>query len=269
MKLIVQSISGPISVFLVAMALLVSCRPNNPDVEPVVPEKAVDMGIIMTREDGSTYKLYWAKSNLCESGFCQKPEDLGDYYAWGETQPYYTTGHSQDNPCTDWKGGKEGYYWNSYKWCSGDNNRLTRFCPLDRTDYWGGEGKPDNKSEFKDYDYVDDAARAVLHGKWRLPTRAEWAALCEQCTWDRINVNGVIGYQVTADNGNSIFIPASGYRMDDVLCEVGSSANYWSSNADSEYPDYAWYLFTKKDRYVGEYRTSRYYGHSVRPVIEE
>ena len=47
------------------------------------------MGIVMTREDGSTYKLYWAETNLCESGLCQRPEDLGDYYAWEETQPYY------------------------------------------------------------------------------------------------------------------------------------------------------------------------------------
>lgn len=63
-----------------------------------------------------------------------------------------------------------------------------------------------------------------------------------------------------------IFIHASGYRMDDVLREVGSSANYWSSTADTEYPDYAWYLFAQKDRYVGEYGSARYYGHSVRPV---
>lgn len=66
-------------------------------------------------------------------------------------------------------------------------------------------------------------------------------------------MNGVIGYQVDADNGNSIFIPAAGFREDDVLREVGSSANYWSSTADTEYPDYAWYFFTKKNRYVGEY----------------
>ena len=269
MKLNVQSIVAPLGVLVAAVALLVSCQANVvPDVGPAIPEGAVDMGIVMTREDGTTYKLYWAESNLCERGLCRKPEDYGDYYAWGETKPYHALGHSQDNPCTDWKIGKDGYYWNSYKWCRGDNILLTKYCPLDRVDYWGGRGAPDNKSELKDYNYADDAARAVLRGKWRLPTRAEWTALCEQCSWDWINVNGVIGYQVTADNGNRIFIPASGYRMDDVLREVGSSSNYWSSTADTEYPDYAWYFFTKKNRYVGEYRSSRYYGHSVRPVME-
>ena len=269
MRPIVQIPAGPIVAILAALAMGVSCRLEFPDREPVVPEGAVDMGIVMTRGDGTTYKLYWAESNLCESGLCPNPEDFGDYYAWGETQPYYATGHSQDSPCAVWKSGKNGYGWDSFKWCNGDNDKLTRYCPRDRTDYWGGEGTPDDKSEFKDYDYADDAARAVLHGKWRLPTRAEWTALCERCTWTWINVNGVLGYQVTAENGNGIFIPAAGFREDDVLREVGSSANYWSSTADPEYPDYAWYLFTKKDRYVGEYRSSRYYGHSVRPVTEE
>ena len=193
---------------------------------------------------------------------------MGDYFAWSETQPYYTAGHSQDNPCTSWKNGKSGYGWDSFKWCNGDNVKLTRYCPADRPDYWGGAGQPDNKSEFRDYDYADDAARAILHGKWRIPSRAEWTALCEQCTWTWINVNGVLGYQVTAENGNSIFIPSAGYREDDVLCEAGSSSNYWSSTADTKYPDYAWYFFTKKDRYVGEYHSARYYGHSVRPVAE-
>ena len=256
------------SVILAAFTLLVSCKPEDPDIIPVLPEGAVDMGIVMTREDGTTYNLYWAESNLCESGLCKTPEDFGDYYAWGETLPYYVAGHSQDNPCTDWRSGKYGYDWNSYKLCNGDNNKLTRYCPLDRMDYWDGKGKPDNVTEFSDYDYVDDAARAVLRGKWRLPTRLEWEALCEQCTWTWTSLNGVIGYQVTATNGNGIFIPATGYREDNVLREVGVSGNYWSSTADPEYPDYAWYMFYKKDRYVGKFHSSRYYGQSIRPVTE-
>ena len=76
------------------MVLAVSCKKDKP-AAPKVPGGVVDMGIIMTREDGTTYKLYWAKSNLCESGLCANPEDYGDYYAWGETEPYYAAGHSQ------------------------------------------------------------------------------------------------------------------------------------------------------------------------------
>ena len=68
------------------LVLAVSCNKNNkPDPAPKVPEEAVDLGIVMTREDGTTYRLYWAKSNLSENGLCTNPEDYGDYYAWGET----------------------------------------------------------------------------------------------------------------------------------------------------------------------------------------
>ena len=81
MRLFPSSIAGLIVIQLVAVALFVSCRHDDPEVEPGVPEGAVDMGIVMTREDGSTYKLYWAETNLCDSGLCQSPEDLGDYYA--------------------------------------------------------------------------------------------------------------------------------------------------------------------------------------------
>ena len=270
MKALLSNILGSKCILLATILLFVSCHDDDIEpLDPVVPEGAVDIGIIMTREDGSTYKLYWAESNLSESGLCPKPEDLGDYFAWGETEPYYAKGHSQDNPCTDWREGNTGYYWDSYKWCNVDNYKLTRYCPQDKTDDWGGKGNPDNKTEFRDYDYADDAARAILKGKWRMPTRAEWDALGEQCTWNWINVNGVLGFQVLANNGNSIFIPAAGFREDGVIKEVGDSSNYWSSSSDTEYPTYAWYLFTHKSHYVGGFHSSRYYGHSIRPVIEE
>lgn len=74
MRLSLSSIAGSIGILLVAIVLSVSCRPDvpdvGPDVGPVIPEGAVDRGIVMTREDGSTYKLYWAETNLCESGLC-------------------------------------------------------------------------------------------------------------------------------------------------------------------------------------------------------
>ena len=58
-----------------ALAILLAgaaCNPKESDTvkESECPEGAVDLGIVMTREDGSTYKLYWAKSNLCKSGLC-------------------------------------------------------------------------------------------------------------------------------------------------------------------------------------------------------
>lgn len=80
------------------MALAVSCNKNKPGDK--IPDGAVDLGIEMTREDGTGYKLYWAESNLnFKTGLCAKPEDYGDYYAWGETVP------------------KERFELSNYKWC--------------------------------------------------------------------------------------------------------------------------------------------------------
>jgi hypothetical protein len=62
----------------------------------VLPEK-VDMGI--KTSDGKT--LYWSTRNLCKSGFVNSPEDYGDYYAWGETEP------------------NENYSWSTYKFGTG------------------------------------------------------------------------------------------------------------------------------------------------------
>ena len=82
------------------MVLVVSCKKDKPGNK--IPEGAVDLGIVMTREDGTTYKLYWAKSNLSEDGLCANPEDYGDYFAWGETEPklsYSVSSYTfMDNP---------------------------------------------------------------------------------------------------------------------------------------------------------------------------
>lgn len=128
----------------------------------VVPEGAVDLGVVMTRGDGTKYHLFWAKTNLSEDGFCAKPEDTGDYFAWGETEPYYEKGHTLDDPCSHWRRSEKGYDWASYTHLNQTTGMLTRYCVTDRVaDYWG-EGEPDNKTDFSDYDYVDDAARTIL-----------------------------------------------------------------------------------------------------------
>ena len=229
----------------------------------VIPDGAVDLGIVMTRADGTTYNLYWAKSNLSVNGLCPNPEDYGDYYAWGETEPYY----SSQNPLT-WKDGKTaGYGWASYKWCNGEYNKLTRYCAENKTNYWDGTGTPDNKTEFSDYNYADDAARAKLGGKWRMPTDAEWKALLDNCTWPWTTQNGVNGRLVTAPNGNSIFLPAAGYRCNTLLYDAGSIGYYRSSSLYSGGPDRAWYIYFNSDL-VSRYLNYRYLGFSVRPVTE-
>ena len=218
------------------------------------PKGAVDLGLVMKRTDGSTYILYWAESNLCESGLCANPEDYGDYYAWGETEPYY----SSLDPLT-WKDGKTSYFWGSYKWCNGSASSLTKYNTEDGiTVLQRGE---------KSGETMDDVARAKLGGKWRMPTDEEWTALREKCTWTWTTQNGVSGRLVTADNGNSIFLPAGGGWYAANLNDLGGYGYYWSSSLDYDSPTNAWeisfsYHLTSKEHNI------RCFGRSIRPVTE-
>ena len=228
-----------------------------------VQSVAIDLGL----------SVMWASRNLCESGLVSSPELYGDYYAWGETEPYYVKGHSQDRPCSDWRtiDGKAmtGYNWASYKWCNGDYNKLTRYCPEDKTDYWDGTGTPDDKTEFSDYNYADDAARAKLGDKWRMPTEAEWKELRTQCTWTWTTLNGVYGILATATNDNSIFLPAAGYRYNTFFNHAGSLGFYGSSSINTDTPNYSWFAnFSSSSFYVSN-DNERRYGLSVRPVHAE
>ena len=226
-----------------------------------VCENNVDLGT--KTAEGKT--LYWAKTNLCMSGLCANPEDYGDYYAWGETEPYY---YSQEP--LSWKYGKSGYNWLSYKWCNGTYNSLTKY----NTDCSRGavDGITELQRAEKPGETIDDAVRAVLDGKWRMPTDSEWAELLEKCTWtltDNYNGTGVAGIMVTAKNGNSIFLPAAGYRDGDMyVYNKGEAGYYWSSSLDTGYPVGAWSVFFTSER-VDRNGGSRHYGFSIRPVYEE
>ena len=227
---------------------------------------AVDLGIVMTKPDGTRYALWWAASNLCRTGLCANPEDYGDYFAWGDVEPYYTS----TSPFS-WKTGKEkGYDWPSYKWAKGDGKKLTKYCPKDKTDYWGGSGAPDGLLQLEK---SNDAASQILKGTWRLPTAEEGRALKNQCEWTWVNQKGVLGRRGTAANGNSIFFPAAGAIGGIHYYYVGECAYFWTSTLNTEMDSYmgpngayAIYISDQSNPYVR--REFRDTGASIRPVLE-
>lgn len=197
--------------------------------------------------------LKWATCNVGAS----KPEEYGDYFAWGETEPYYAEGHSQDNPCSNWKTGKTaGYDWASYKWCNGSNKTQTKYCT--NSSY----GTVDNKTVL---DIADDAAHVNWGGDWRMPTEEEQDELRTKCTWTWGSLNGVKGCTVVGPNGNSLFLPAAGNRWYSDLYLDGSFGRYWSSSLNSEDQDFAvCFYFYSVD--VSKSDGGRYGGHAVRAV---
>ncbi|MDO4950366.1 MAG: DUF1566 domain-containing protein, partial [Bacteroidales bacterium] len=174
------------------------------------------------------------------------PSDYGDYYAWGETEPYYY--YSEDGSLV-WKPNREnGYDCQSY--CRNEDFVEWRTAPYD--------GNKILKPEY-------DAARQNLGGSWRMPTQQELYALVDDCTWKWITEDN--GYKVTDTKGNSIFLPAAGFRSDSALDYVGERGYYWSSSRHTLYSNDAGYLyFDSGNHFVGG--RSRCLGRSVRPVTE-
>ena len=200
---------------------------------------ALSMGIISCGHEHEYVDLglsvKWATCNMGASS----PEEYGDHYAWGETETEST------------------YDWNTYKWCKGSKNTLTKYCT--DSDY----GTVDNK---KVLESSDDVAQVKWGGSWRMPTDAEMTELRENCTWTWTTQGGKNGYKVTSKkNGNSIFLPAAGCRSDSSLSDAGSGGYYWSSSLYTSYPDLAWDVdFYSSRVYRGHY--DRCCGQSVRPV---
>ena len=198
-----------------------------PGTSVVVPE-AVDLGL--------PSGLKWAAHNVGAT----KPEDFGGYYAWGETEE------------------KEDYSWSTYKWCKGYYYTMTKYCTS------SSYGTVDNKEIL---DPEDDVAHVKWGGDWRIPTKTEQDELCNNCTWEWTTLNGVNGYKVTGPNGNSIFLPAAGYRSDSDLALRGDFCSYWSDSLSSVGCCYADNLSFSVERFMC-YFANRYIGHSVRPVCK-
>ena len=175
----------------------------------------------------------WATCNVGATS----PEDYGDYFAWGETET--KDEYTEENNLTDGLSISE----------------------LETQGYIDGEGN---------LTASHDAATAHWGGAWRMPTLDEMRELVNNCTWTWLYQNGVEGYKVTGPNGNSIFLPATGYRNGSSLDYDGDRGGYWSSTPiDYDNDHSAYYLYFLDSGYHGmSLDSNHHYGLSVRPVLE-
>ena len=178
--------------------------------------------------------ICWATTNVGAS----KPDEYGDYYAWGETST------------------KSEYSWSTYQYCKGSEKSMTKYCT--KSNY----GTVDNKTVL---DSSDDVAHVKWGGNWRMPTCDELKELKEKCKWTWEERDSHQGYKVTGPNGNSIFLPAAGCRNNSSLKFAGSNGGYWSRSLNESNPNGAWSLFFYSSYFSTDY-SNRYYGFSVRPV---
>ena len=157
-----------------------------------------------------------------------KPEEYGGYYAWGETEE------------------KEVYDESTYKY------------------YQNGE-YVNLGSDISGTNY--DVAHVKWGGNWCMPTVDDIKELLDNCTSEWTTLNGVNGTKFTSKiNGNSIFLPAAGYRWYGGLSYAGEYSLYWSSTQSPDYSYGAVLGFDSGGAYWGGYYF-RFSGQSVRPVV--
>ena len=180
---------------------------------------------------GLPSRLKWATCNVGATS----PEQAGLYFAWGETTGY--TGEQVTS-------GVRAFSQDVYN--SGPVASISTDLTLEQ-----------------------DVAHVNLGGNWRMPTKAEYQELLDNCNvvWtDDYNGTGVAGMMFTSKvNGNSVFFPAAGYCYNLSVDSVGSDGVYWSASWSSS--SLAWEL----EFYSGSqtlYGSGRCYGYSVRGVCE-
>lgn len=116
------------------------------------------------------------------------------------------------------------------------------------------ETNPNDTNNF----YTYDEAVAAFGGK--LPTKEQFQELKDKCQWTWTDS----GYRVTGPNGNSIVLPAAGFRIcDGLVYGVGSCGDYWSSTPYGS--EYALYLIFRSGG-VDTNINFRFDGRSVRLV---
>ena len=170
----------------------------------------------------------WATCNIGAS----KPEDFGDYYAWGET----TT--------------KSEFGWNTYKYGNSWDEAKNIGSNIAGTSY--------------------DVAHVKWGDDWRMPTFEQCKELISNTNSEWISQNGVNGWKFTSKNKKtSIFLPASGGQYPAYADGQGESGGTWTATISSE-PDQAFALWGNSDKlYLNNNYDYRCNGHTVRPVIKK
>lgn len=183
----------------------------------------------------------WATCNLGANS----PEEAGDYFAWGETEP------------------KNNYDSNSYKWFAEG-----------MTSKYGAEGDCANVNPgiLTNLDSRDDVAHIRLSGSWRMPSLKDIAELHDKCAWRWTRRKGVKGVLITSKvegyTDRSIFLPAAGCIYQSEKVNYGFCGYYWTDalyKSNSKHAISTVFDSKIKTRYLPNHR---YAGLPIRPVCD-
>lgn len=150
------------------------------------------------------------KWSCCNVG-ASYPETYGNYYAWGETE---TKSVYDDDTYKYYDKRKDKYMYLGSSICG------TRY----------------------------DVAHVKWGGTWQMPSFKQCRELVDNCRTEWVKFNGKYGCKFTGPNGNSIFLPAAGFRIDKGFKffdkdSRGMLGGYWSGSEDSVEDETGYMLF--------------------------
>ena len=193
-------------------------------------DELIDVDVVTTTYNmvdlGLPSGLKWADRNVGASS----PEDYGLYFQWGDT-----VGYTAEQVGVD-----KVFDWGNYFDTTDGGDTFNKYAP----------------DKLIVLEASDDAATVNMGSDWRMPTEDELQELIDNTTATFIDLqgnefsqfeaeNGAIanynlkGVRFIGSNGNSIFIPASGYCSGG----AGSSCGLWASDLYPGNSCYARYLY--------------------------
>ena len=200
----------------------------------------------------------WATCNVGAA----RPEEYGEYYAWGETKTKDTY-HDFNY-----------HFGSSYVYHMLDHDDLSTMVKYCDDPNYGWLGFTDSLTILEP---VDDVASALWGGGWRIPSPEEFRELFTNCNWTVTTQQGVRGLKVTASNGNSVFFPAAGFMQFQFVFSLEDGKGFywmnetfwndcreaWSLYFDPSIEPFSWSPNTEGILFHNE---PRYSGFSARPV---
>lgn len=190
------------------------------------------------------YRVIFANANLTTTGLAADSTDFGDYYAWGATEPWYTSISTTSSSVTvsSWKTSYPGGY-----------------TPDNYSTYIGTNTIVGNGVLKTNY----DAARKQLGGDWQIPTKDILEKLQDDISYSKVNIHNVDGIKFS-NNGAELFLPLAGEFNNGDWRDSILSGCYWSNTI----------VGSNTSAYVLEFlgdipiidEGSHYCGFNIRPV---
>jgi len=183
----------------------------------------------------------WATCNVG----AKKEHEYGGYFAWGETET------------------KDTYNWNTYKFAIEQNVKDD----LQR----GNMSKYNYTDNIKNLQPEDDVASIIMGGNWHIPTKKQFDELLTlKNEWvENYNDTGINGRLFTGKNGNTLFLPVSGYMKDNKKYDENLRGLYHCTMINHDFANSSYYLFISRVCKTLNKDGYRYVGESVRGVMNK